>query len=74
MANENVDLATPIILAVALLLTVSTRAHAYLKDITQAEMDFATATVLGERRVEILCRFTPLEVAKKPQPMVLHEL
>jgi hypothetical protein len=75
MANEDRDsTATVTIPAVASLLTVSTRAHAFLADITQAEMDFATATVLGERRVEIPGRFTPLEASEKPEPMILPEL
>jgi len=75
MAEENTDsTSTTTIPAVAALLTVSTRAHAFLADISQAEMDFATTTVLGERRVEIPGRSTPLEAAEKPEPMVLSDL
>ena len=57
MADEDGDQTAPIIPAVASLPAASTRAHIFLLDITQAEMDFATATVMGERIVEIPGRF-----------------
>jgi hypothetical protein len=74
MADENINMAIHIIPAFASLLTVSTKAYAFLEDIKQAEMDFATATVFGEILVEISGRFAPLEAAEKPEPMVLPEL
>ena len=74
MVDENTDPATPIIPAVASLLAVKTRARGFLEDISRAEMNFATATAMGERLVEIPGRFTPLEATDKPEPIVLPEL
>ena len=74
MASENTDPVTSVIPAVALLLAVSTRAHGFLEDISRAVIDFATATVLGERLVEIPGRFAPLEADVKPKPIALPEL
>ncbi len=74
MADENPDPATHVIPAVESLLAVNTRAHGFLEDISRAEMDFATATMLGERLVKIPGRFAPLEAACKPETIVLPEL
>ena len=61
MVDENTCPVTPIIPAVASLVAVSTRAHTFLADITQAKIDFATSMVLGERLEQIPGRFSPLE-------------
>jgi hypothetical protein len=53
MANEDINVATPIIPAVASLLAYDTRAQVFFVDITHAKMDFATSAVLGESFVEI---------------------
>jgi len=70
MANEDGDQISPAIPAIASLQTVSTRAHIFFSDITQTEMDFATATILQERLVEMPGRFAS-ETTEKPEPMVL---
>jgi hypothetical protein len=46
----------PPIPAVAFLMTVSTRAHAFLSEIPQAELEFTASLVMGERNVEPLGR------------------
>jgi hypothetical protein len=76
MADEDGNTSTPIIPAVASLLTVTTRAQVFLSDITHAEMDFATSTGLGKKLIETIPgRFsTPAAVATKPQPVVLPRL
>jgi len=66
MANENDDQTSPVIPTMASLLAVSTRAHVYLANITETEMDFVTSTLLGERLVEIPGRFAIIEATKNP--------
>ncbi len=60
MADDDQDPISPIIPVVASLLTVNMRAHAFLADITHANMVFATSTVMGERLVETPGRYAPL--------------
>ena len=50
-----------VIPAVETLLAVSARAHAFLENIPQSEIDFTTSLVMGERTVAIPCRYDPLE-------------
>ena len=75
MANVDGDTPPATIPAVATLLTINIRTQALLVDINQAEMDFATSTVLGERLVAIPGRFfNPDAVATRPELIVLLEL
>ena len=64
----------PPIPAVAALITVSTRAHAFLTEIPKVEMEFATSLVMGERTVEIPGRYNPLEAPLRPELIVLPDL
>ncbi len=63
-----------IIPAVETLLAVSERAHAFLKSIPQAELDFTTSLCMGERTVAIPGRYAPLEAPSRPEPIVLPDL
>jgi hypothetical protein len=48
MANDDVeDTRVSVITTIASLMAVSARAHTFLADITQGEMDFATSLTLG---------------------------
>ncbi len=60
--------------ATAAMLAVSTRAHGYLESIPQAEVDFATALIKGERLVSIPGRFAPTETHDRPDPIDLPDL
>jgi hypothetical protein len=60
--------------AIAEMMAVSTRAHGYLESTPQAEVDFATSVIKGERMVAILGRFAPTEAHDKPEPIVLPDL
>jgi hypothetical protein len=71
MADENTE--TTGVPAVQSFLAVSARAHAFLEDMTDAEMEFATSTVMGERLVEIPGRYIPADEAAKPERVVLPE-
>ena len=64
----------PPIPAIAALMTVSTRAHAFLSEIPREEMEFDTSLVMGERTVEIPDRYTPLELPLRPEQIVLPDL
>jgi hypothetical protein len=75
MADDAVvDTWMPIIPAVASLMEVSTRAHTFLADITQSEIDFVTYVTLGYILVEVPGRYSPLETHTKPEPIVLPYL
>ena len=64
----------PVIPTSASLMAVSARAHTFLTDIAQSEMDFATNLTLSERLVEVPGRFSALETHTKPEPIVLPNL
>ena len=64
----------PIISAVGSVMVINARAHTFLADITQSEMDFATSLTLGERIVEVLGRFDNQDTNTKPKPIVLPDL
>ncbi len=66
--------ARPAIPVIESLLAISTRAHAFLDIIPQAEIDFTTSLVMGERTVEIPGRYSPLEAPTRPDPIVLPDL
>jgi hypothetical protein len=70
--TDNTD--SPVIPAVASIMAVRARAHTFLADITQSEMDFATALTLGGRLVEVPGRFDNLETHTRPEPIVLPDL
>jgi hypothetical protein len=55
-------------------LAIGTRAHAFIDIIPQAEIDFSTSLVMGERTVEISGRYSPLEAPTRPDPIVLPDL
>ena len=75
MADDDVEVTrVPVIPLVASLMAVSARAHTFMADITQSEMDFATSLTLGERLVEVPGRFSVLETHTKPKPIVLPDL
>ena len=75
MADDAVeDTMVPVIPAIASLMAVSARAHTFLADITQREMDFATSLTLGKRLVEVLGSYSPLEAHTKQEPIVLPDL
>jgi hypothetical protein len=75
MAYDGVDdTEMPVIRAVASIMAVSARAHTFLADITQNEMDFTTFVTLGERLVEVPGRFVNLDIHTKPEPIVLPNL
>ena len=71
MADEETE--TNRVPAVQSLLAVSARSQSFLADMTENEMDFATATVMGERLVEIPGRYTPADESAKPERVVLPE-
>jgi len=60
--------------AVTSLLAVSARAHTFLADISQEEMDFSSSLTMGERTVEVPGRYAPLEAPSRPEPIRLPEL
>ncbi len=62
------------ILAIESMLAVSTRAHAFFDTIPQAEINFTTSLVMGERTVEIPGQYSPLEQPSRPDPIVLPDL
>jgi hypothetical protein len=75
MADDDTDVTNPpVIPTIASIMAVSARAHTFLADITQSEMDFATSLTLGERLVEVPGRFVNLETHTKPEPIVLPDL
>jgi len=75
MADDDTDdTNSPVIPTVASIMEVGARAHTFLADITQSEMDFTTALTLGERLVEVPGRFVYLETHTKPEPIVLPDL
>jgi len=75
MADDDVyDTHVPVIPSVASLFAVSARAHTFVANITQSEMNFATSLTLGERLVEFPGRFAILETHTKPEPIVLLDL
>ena len=78
MANAEDDPVDPSIApsipAFAALVTVSTRAHAFLSEIPKEEIEFATSLFMGERNVEIPGRYNPLEAPSKPELIVLPDL
>jgi hypothetical protein len=51
-------------------MAISARAHTFLAEITQSEMDFSTSLTLGERLVEVPGRFANLETHTKPEPIL----
>ena len=64
MADANEDhkdttTSIPKIPADEALMTVGTRAHAFLSEIPQVELVFATSMVMGERAIEIPGQYTP---------------
>jgi len=65
---------SPQIPAVAALMTVSTRARAFLSKIPFKKMEFATTLVMGEKTVEIFGRYNPLEAPSRPELIVLPDL
>jgi hypothetical protein len=75
MADDDVGVTEiPVIHVVGLVMSISVRAHTFLADITQSEMDFATSLTLGERIVEVPGRFNNQETHTKPEPIVLPDL
>jgi hypothetical protein len=75
MTDDDVeDTWVPAISSVASLMALSARAHIFLANITQSEIDFATSLTLGERLVEVPGRYSPLETHTKPEPIVLPDL
>ena len=60
--------------AVAVMVAVSTRAHAFLESIPQEEIDFTTSLIMGKRSMEISGRYLPLEAPCRPKPIVLPDL
>jgi len=61
----------PSIPAIAALMTVSTRAHAFLSEILREEMEFDTSLVMGERTVEIPGRYNPLEAPSRHAELIV---
>ena len=59
---------------IKLILSVSTRAHAFLDTIPQTEIDFTTSLAMCERKVEISGRYYPLEQPSILEPIVLPDL
>jgi hypothetical protein len=51
-------------------MAVSTRAHAFLFEIPQAELEFATSIVIGEKLVEIPDRYSPLDAPSRTEHIV----
>jgi hypothetical protein len=75
MADDDTDdIVSPVIPTVASIMADNARAHTFPADITQSEMDFATALTLGERLDEVPGRFVNLETHTKPEPIVLPNL
>jgi hypothetical protein len=66
MVDNEEDAMVPIIQAVTSLVVASARAHTFLFNMTQIEIDFATSLTLGERLVEIPGRYSPLVAHTKP--------
>jgi hypothetical protein len=62
---------TPSILVFAARMAMSSRTHAFLSDIPQVELEFSTSMVMGERIVEILCNYTPMEAPSRRKHIVL---
>ncbi len=68
------DRAAPLHPAIEAMMSVSTRAHAFLETIPKKEVDFATSLIMGERTQEIPGRFSPQEIPTRPDPIVLPDL
>ena len=68
------DRDAPLHPAIEAMMTVSTRAHAFLETIPKEEVDFATSLTMGERTEEVPGRFSPLEIPTRPDPIVLPDL
>ena len=56
------------------MMTVSTKAHAFMGTIPKEEVDFATSLIMGERTEEIPGRFSPLEAPTRPEVIVVPDL
>jgi hypothetical protein len=75
MADDDVGATEiPVIPTTGSVMAIIVRAHTFLADITQSEMDFATSLTQGERIVEVPERFNNLETHTKPEPIVLSDL
>ncbi len=59
---------------VDVMISVCTRGHAFLDSIPQAEINFTTSIIMGERTVEIPGRYSPLETPTRPEPIVLPDM
>jgi len=55
------------------MLSVSTRAHAFLESIPQVEIYFTTSLMMGDRTVEIPWRYSRLERPTRLEPIVLPD-
>ncbi len=71
MADDDVDpennvISSPPIFVIASLMTVSTRVHAFLSEIPQCELVFATSLVMGDTIVEVPGRYSPLDAPMRP--------
>ena len=59
--------------AAHVMLSVSTRAHAFLESIPQVEIYFTTSLMMGDRTVEIPWRYSRLERPTRLEPIVLPD-
>ena len=66
--------APPLHRAIDAMMTVSTRAHAFLGTIPKEEVDFATSLIMWGRTEEIMGRFSPLEAPTRLEVIVLPDL
>ena len=60
--------------AVDAMMTVSTRAHAFLEIIPRSEIDFSISLIMGKRKVKISGRYSPTQAHTKPRTIVLPDL
>ncbi len=75
MADDDVGVTEiPVIPTVGSFMAISVRAHTFLADIAQSEIDFATSLTLCERIVEVPRNFNNPETHTKPKPIVPPDL